>query len=177
MADQASHETLDYSARDRVAFATFTRPERQNSLSEQVLDDLNSVVALVQGDHNVRTLVLGGAGDTFSIGLDPELLATAFSDLEYYEHVLTRVAATCLSMEALDVPVIAAVNGTASAAGFELALACDLIVISDEALIGDGRGVHGRVPGGGATIRLPRNVGVQHAREIIYSSESGVLNG
>jgi enoyl-CoA hydratase/carnithine racemase len=170
MADQASHETLDYSTRDRVAYATFTRPEQENSLSEQVLDDLNSVVARVQEDHNLRTLVLSGTGETFSIGLDPELLATAFNDLEYYEHVLTRVAATCLSMEALDVPVIAAINGTARGAGFELALACDLIVIAEEALIGDGRGVHGRVPGGGATIRLPRNVGVQRAREIIYSA-------
>lgn len=170
MADQASHETLDYSTRDRVAYATFTRPERENSLSEQVLDDLNSVVARVQEDHNLRTLVLSGKGETFSVGLDSELLATAFNDLEYYEHVLTRVAATCLSMEALDVPVIAAINGTARGAGFELALACDLIVIAEEALIGDGRGVHGRVPGGGATIRLPRHVGVQRAREIIYSA-------
>ena len=176
MADSASHETIDFSVRDRVAFATFARPELQNSLSELVLDDINSVVARVQEDQNVRTLVLRGRGEAFSIGLDSELLATAFSDLEYYEHVLTRVAATFLSLEALDVPVIAAVNGIASAAGFELALACDLIVIADEAQIGDGHGVYGRVPGGGATVRLPRTVGVQHAREIIYSARmlSGV---
>jgi enoyl-CoA hydratase/carnithine racemase len=54
--------------------------------------------------------------------------------------------------------------------GLELALACDFIVIADEAQIGDGRGLRGRVPGGGASIRLPRAVGVQHAREIIYSA-------
>jgi enoyl-CoA hydratase/carnithine racemase len=170
MAGPASPETLDYAVRDRVAFATFARPERQNSLSEQVLDDINNVVARVQEEQNLRTLVLRGKGEAFSVGLDSELLAAAFSDLEYYEHVLTRVAATCLSLEALDVPVIAAVNGTASAAGFELALACDLIVIADDALIGDGRGVYGGVPGGGATVRLPRTVGVQHAREIVYSA-------
>lgn len=170
MANSASHATLDYSARDRVAYAAFARPELQNSLNEQALDDINDVVARVQADHHLRTLVLRGQGEAFSVGLDTELMATAFADLEYYEHVLTRVAATCLSLEALDVPVIAAVNGTASAAGFELALACDLIVIADEALIGDGGGVYGRVPGGGATVRLPRTVGVQHAREIVYSA-------
>ena len=57
-----------------------------------------------------------------------------------------RLAATCLSLEALDVPVIAKVGGTAVAAGFELALACDLIVIADDALIGDGHVAAGVVP-------------------------------
>lgn len=170
MANPASHATLDFSVDDRVAYSTFARPEVRNSLSEQSLDDLNDVVARVQQDHHLRALVLRGQGETFCVGLEPELLATAFADLEYYEHVLTRVAATCLSLEALEVPVIAAVNGTASEVGFELALAADMIVIADEAEIGDGRGAHGRVPGGGATVRLPRAVGAQHAREILYSA-------
>lgn len=170
MANPASHATLDFSVDDRVAYSTFARPEVHNSLSEESLDDLNDVVARVQLDHHLRALVLRGQGDAFSVGLDAELLATAFADLEYYEHVLTRVAATCLSLEGLEIPVIAAVNGTASEVGFELALACDMIVIADEAEIGDGRGQHGGVPGGGATVRLPRAVGAQHAREILYSA-------
>jgi enoyl-CoA hydratase/carnithine racemase len=170
MANPASHATLDFSVDDRVAYSTFARPESRNSLSEQSLDDLNDVVARVQEDHHLRALVLRGQGDAFCVGLEPELLASAFADLEYYEHLLTRVAATCLSLEALEVPVIAAVNGTASEVGFELALACDFIVIADDAEIGDGRGDKGRVPGGGATVRLPRAVGAQHAREILYSA-------
>ena len=170
MANPASHATLDFSVDERVAYSTFARPELSNSLSEQSLDDLNDVVARVQQDSYLRALVLRGQGDAFCVGLEQELLATAFADLEYYEHVLTRVAATCLSLEALEVPVVAAVNGTASEVGFELALACDFIVIADEASIGDGRGDAGRVPGGGATVRLPRAVGAQHAREILYSA-------
>jgi enoyl-CoA hydratase/carnithine racemase len=170
MAEAASHATLDYAVDERVAYATFARPDRRNSLSEQSLDDINDVVARVQQDDHLRALVLRGQGEAFSVGLDPELLEAAFADLEYYEHVLTRVAATCLSLESLEVPVIAAVNGIATEFGFELALACDLIVIADEASIGDGRAEHGRVPGGGATVRLPRAVSVQHAREIIFSA-------
>jgi len=170
MANPASHATLDFLIDERVAYATFARPEQRNSLSEQSLDDINDVVARVQEDRHLRALVLRGQGDAFSVGLDNDLLEAAFADPEYYEHVLTRVAATCLSLEALEVPVIAAVNGTASEFGFELALACDLIVIADEARIGDGRGDYARVPGGGATVRLPRTVGVQHAREMIYSA-------
>jgi enoyl-CoA hydratase/carnithine racemase len=83
--------------------------------------------------------------------------------------VLTRLAATCLSLEALEVPVIAAVNGLACTAGFELALSCDLIVAADEAQIGDAHTASGLVPGGGATVRLPRTIGVQLARELVYS--------
>lgn len=176
MAEPASHPTLDYSVSERVAYVTLTTPQARNALTEQTLDDLNDVVARVQLDATVRALVLRGQGDAFSIGMDPAMLALVYEDLEYYEHLLTRVAATGLSLEALDVPVIAAVNGIATEVAFDLVLACDLVVIADEALIGDGRGAYGRVPGGGATIRLPRVVGVQHAREILFSARllSGV---
>jgi len=162
----ASHATLHYAAAGRVARATFMSPE----LSEKSLDDLNDVVARVQADTGVRTLVLRGQGDVFCLGVDADLLETAFADLEYFEHVLTRVAATCLSLESLEVPVIAAVNGRATAAGFELALACDVIVAANEAQLGDTHTESGLIPGGGSTIRLPRTVGVQRARELIYSS-------
>jgi enoyl-CoA hydratase/carnithine racemase len=168
----ASHATLNYRTSGRVAYATFARPDQQNSLTEEALDDINNVVASVQADSNVRTLVISGEGEAFSVGLADDLLDQAYGDLEYFEHVLTRLAATCLSLEALDVPVIAAVNGTALGAGFELALACDMIVISDAAQIGDGDVAVGVVPGGGASIRLPRLIGVQQARELVYSGRS-----
>ena len=123
----------------------------------------------MQSDEGVRTLVIRGEGKAFSVGLDADLLDHAFDDLEYFEHMLTRVAAICLSLEALDVPVIAAVNGIARAGGFELALACDLIVMSDEARIGDVHTTFGVVPGGGSSVRLPHWVGVPRARELVYS--------
>ena len=169
MADQASHATLDYSVADRVAYATLCLPDTGNALTERTLDEINDVVARVQQDPSVRVLVLRGQRDVFSIGIDPDVLATLYSDIEFYEHILTRVAALGLSLEALDVPVIAAINGTAREVGFDLALACDLILIADEATIGDGRATTGRVPGGGATVRLPRAVGVLRAREILFS--------
>jgi enoyl-CoA hydratase/carnithine racemase len=169
MAGSASHATLNYSTKDRVARAAFSRPDRRNSLTEEALDDLGDVIRSVQADTDLCVLVISGEGDAFSVGLDDELLGRAYADLEYFEHVLTRLAATCLSLEALEVPVIAQVGGTALAAGFELALACDMIVIADEAEIGDGQLAAGVVPGGGASIRLPRMVGVAQARELIYS--------
>ncbi|HEX2702636.1 MAG TPA: enoyl-CoA hydratase/isomerase family protein [Solirubrobacteraceae bacterium] len=169
MADPTSHTTLDYSTHERVAHAAFSRPERLNSLSEEALDDLGDVVRNVQADVGVRALVISGSSEAFSVGLDDELLEKAYGDPEYFENVLTRLAATCLSIESLDVPVVAQVAGKALGEGFELALACDLIVAADEALIGDGQTAAGIVPGGGASIRLPRVIGVQQARELIYS--------
>jgi enoyl-CoA hydratase len=169
MANPATHATLDFSVADRIAYATLCHPELGNAFTEQTLDDLNDVVARVQHDTSLRVLVIGGAGDVFSVGIDTGVLASLYADLEFYEHVLTRVAALGLSLESLEVPVIAAVNGTAVEVGFDLALACDLIVIADEAQIGDGRSPHGRVPGGGASVRLPRAVGVAAARDILFS--------
>jgi enoyl-CoA hydratase/carnithine racemase len=169
MAEPASHATLEYSVGDRVAYATLCRPETQNAFTEQTLDELNDVVARVQHDTSVRALVVRGQGEVFSAGMDSDVLASLYADIEFYEHILTRVAALGLSLEALEVPVIAAVNGAAIEVGFDLVLACDLIVIADEATIGDGRANYGRVPGGGATVRLPRAVGVMHARDILFS--------
>jgi enoyl-CoA hydratase len=169
MAGPTSHGTLDYSTHGRVAHAVFARPESRNSLSEDALDDLGDVVRNVQADSGVRALVISGSSEAFSVGLDDDLLEKAYGDPEYFENVLTRLAAACLSIESLDVPVVAQVEGQALGAGFELALACDVIVAADEAVIGDGQVAAGIVPGGGASIRLPRAIGVQQARDLIYS--------
>ncbi len=172
MAGSTSHSTLNYSTTERVARATLARPEQHNSLSEEALDDLGDVVRRVQEDREVRALVLAGDADAFSVGLDDDLLDKAHSDAEYFENVLTRLAAALLSLESLDVPVVAQVAGKAIGAGFELALACDLIVAAEGAELGDCQLAVGTVPGGGASIRLPRLIGVQRARELIYSGRT-----
>ncbi len=162
--------TLDLVVEGAVARATFTRPEQLNSISEAFLDDLDAVVASVRATPSVRALVLRGTGEVFSVGLDLALLDRAFADLDYFQHVLTRLAGTCLSLEEFEVPVVAAVNGLARAGGFELVLACDLVLAAEGARIG---GVHtsfGVVPGGGSSVRLPRLVGPQRAKEIFFSA-------
>ena len=175
MADSATHATLNYATEGRVAQAVFVRPDRRNSLSEETFDDIGDVVRSVQANGTIRALVISGAGDAFSIGLDDELLERAYGDSEYFEHLLTRLAATCFSFESLEVPVIAKLGGAALGAGLELAIACDMIIAADDAQIGDGHLAAGVVPGGGASIRLPHLVGVERARELIYSGR--VLSG
>jgi enoyl-CoA hydratase/carnithine racemase len=169
MAETPTHRTLNFATDGRIARATFTRPASANSLSEEALDDIGDVLRSVQANGTIRVLVLAGEGEAFSSGLDDDLLERGYADPEYFEHVLTRLAATCFSLESLDVPVIAQVGGLAVGAGFELALACDVIIAAEDARLGDAHLAAGTVAGGGATIRLPRRVSVQQARELIYS--------
>jgi enoyl-CoA hydratase/carnithine racemase len=172
MAEPTSHATLNFATDGPVARAVFARPELRNSLSEEALDDIGDVLRSVQANGTVRALILSGEGDAFSAGLDDELLERAYADSEYFEHVLTRLAATCSSVESLEVPVIAKVRGLALGAGLELAMACDVILAADDAQLGDGHLAGGVVPGAGASIRLARLVGLQRARELIYSGRT-----
>jgi enoyl-CoA hydratase/carnithine racemase len=106
MAEPTSHATLNFATDGPVARAVFARPELRNSLSEEALDDIGDVLRSVQANGTVRALILSGEGDAFSAGLDDELLERAYADSEYFEHVLTRLAATCSSVESLEVPEI-----------------------------------------------------------------------
>lgn len=141
-----------------------------NSLDEEALGGLANLLDRAEDDREMRALVLTGAGPTFCIGLDIDLLGRAFGDHAYFRDVLTRYHALLRRIELLPVPVIASVNGTTRAGGFELLLACDLAVVADEARVADHHLHFGILPGGGATARLPRHVGRQRARELLLTA-------
>ncbi|MFA1541878.1 enoyl-CoA hydratase/isomerase family protein [Actinomadura monticuli] len=162
-------ETMTLEVAGRVARVAFTRPDSLNSLTHRALDDLEAALDAVEADPEVRVLIIGGTGRAFSVGLDLALLDEAFADAAVWERVANRLAALTLRLERLPVPVIAAVNGLARAGGFELLLACDLVLIADSARIADAHAEFGVVPAGGSTARLPRIVGRQRAREIFLT--------
>jgi enoyl-CoA hydratase/carnithine racemase len=162
-------ETMSLAVADRVARITFTRPEAMNSLTARVFDDLEAAIDAAEADPDVRVLVIGGTGRAFSVGLDLTLLDEAFADPAVWERIAKRLAALTLRLEGLSMPVIAAVNGLARAGGFELLLACDLVLIADSARIADAHAEFGVIPAGGSTARLPRIVGRQCAREIFLT--------
>lgn len=155
--------------RDRVAYLTINRPDALNAIDEDVLTEFAENLDRVSADTSIKALVITGSGDAFCVGLDIDLLSRAFSDLDYFRRILDRFKQLLLAVEALPVPVVAQVNGLARAGGFELILACDLVVISEAARIGDTHLSFGIVPGGGSTQRLPRRIGSQRARELILT--------
>ena len=161
--------SVDYEVRDRVGYATINRPRALNAIDEEVLSDLAALLPKVAGDADVKALVFGGAGDVFSVGLDLGLLEKAFADTSYFRDVLVRLKQVLLDVEALPVPVVASVNGLARAGGFELMLSCDLVVVAEEARVGDTHLAFGILPGGGASQRLQRLVGRQRAKDLIFT--------
>ena len=153
----------------RVAYLAFDRPEHLNSITETVIEELEQAVATVAADSTLVALVVQGTGKGFCVGLDIELLERAFEDPKYFESILVRFGKVLLNIEALDLPVIAVVSGITRAGGFELMLACDLVLAAQEARIGDVHTSFGVLPGGGSTQRLPRKIGEQKAKELIFT--------
>ena len=175
-------KTLNFEIRDRVGYVQFSTPDTLNSISEARIDDLEKVIERVTEDADVRALTITGSGRAFCVGLDLKLLERAFADIDYFEKMIRRLQAVLLDLEALPIPVIAAVNGYARAGGFELAIACDFMVIANEAKIGDRHTNLGVLPGGGCSQRLPRRVGEQRAKALLLlapwlSGEQAVAYG
>jgi enoyl-CoA hydratase/carnithine racemase len=155
--------------RDNVIYATMNKSDSLNSITESWLSDLDTVITLVEKDSSIKALVVRGSGRAFSVGLDQYLLDKAFDDAAYFSTVLERLGGLLLRIEELDAPVVAVVNGLARAGGFELILSCDIVIVADNALVGDAHTAFGVVPGGGSSFRLPRIVGPMRAKEIFVS--------
>ena len=165
-----TYETLRYEVVEpRVAIVTFDTPKRLNAISEKRLDDIEAVLGVVEKDAGLGALILtGGEGNAYCVGLDLDLLDRAFYDIPYFERVIRRIDGIVLRLEALAIPTIAAINGYARAGGFEISMGCDFILMADEALIGDVHTDAGVIPAV-TSMRLARRIGVQRAKEIIWT--------
>lgn len=152
-----------------VATIVIDRPRAVNAIDEAVLTGLADMLATVAADDDAKVLVITGTGDVFCAGLDIDLLGRAFDDHAYFIDVLTRYRDVLLTVERLPVPVVAAVNGLTRAGGFELVLACDVVLAANEARIGDTHTTFGILPGGGATARAPRKLGWQRAADLLLT--------
>ena len=158
--------TVEYETEGSIAVVRLNRPGRLNALNRQLQDELGEAFAAAEAAPEVRVLILTGAGRAFSVGADIEELETT---AEGAARQLQASLACLSSPERLRKPVIAAVNGYALGGGFELALACDIVVASDRAVFSVPEPTLGVVPGF-AMQRLPRLVGVMRAREILLTA-------
>ena len=154
--------------RNGVAWLTLSNPPL-NAFDEGEIGALAATVDALASDPSVRAVVVTGSGSAFSVGLDLGLLGRGFEDPSYFRAQLDRFGAALSAFEALPVPTIACVNGTARAGGFELLLCCDLVIVAAEAKLGDTHLASGLPPGGGASARLPRRVGHQAARDLLLT--------
>ncbi len=158
-----------------IATLTLNRPQRMNAVSARVREELPAALAEVQGDENIRVLILTGAGDrAFCAGADAEFLgARAAGDVKEAtrRQVTMRMGWYVPQFRESRVPTIAAVNGVAVGIGLSYALACDIRIASDKARFGCAWVSRGLTPDGGATYLLPQIVGVEKALELFFTGE------
>jgi enoyl-CoA hydratase len=155
----------------RVRVLTLNRPASRNALDGSLHAALLSAVRLVAAEPEVRAVVLTGAGDAFSAGGDFGLIAQMQEDLALREAVLNRSRSLFWSLVALEIPVIAAVNGPAVGAGATLALLCDIVLMADGAYLAEPRVSIGLVPGDGSAVLWPLLAGVPAARAYLLTGD------
>ncbi len=155
--------------RGPVALLTLNRPDALNALNRGLLECLADRTAEIAADSSVRAVVLTGAGRAFAAGADIAAMREMSAvEGEAFSRLGHRVLA---SLEELQAPTIAAVNGFALGGGCELACACDWIYATARARFGQPEVNLGLIPGFGGTSRLPRRVGVGWARELVMTGE------
>jgi len=166
-----SYQTITYEVRESVLTITLNRPERLNAIDMVVAQELRTVFSSAAEDSSVRAIILTGAGRAFSAGGDIKAMAhniSAEPEL-FFDEPLSVIHDLILAIRQIQKPVIAAVNGVASGAGCNLALACDLRIASESARFNQAFVKIGLTPDAGGSFILPRLVGWSRATELLMT--------
>lgn len=155
-----------------IGQVVLNRPEAMNAVTVELGAQLHHALVELGADPSITVITIRGAGGNFSVGGDvgevERLLAAGRAELGL---LFENFGRACEAIAALAVPVVALVEGFAMAGGFELALACDIVLVRDDAKLADNHTNFGWIPGGGSTQRVARLVGHQRALGLILSGE------
>lgn len=160
-------ELMQITREDRLAIVTINRPP-VNAINQELMDALEAAFSELEKDQSIGVVIITGAGEkAFVAGAD----ITQFPMLTGAngEKMSQRGQSVFQKIADFPVPVIAAVNGFALGGGLELALACDIRVMAENARVGQPEVILGILPGYGGTQRLPRTIAPGKAKELIYT--------
>jgi enoyl-CoA hydratase/carnithine racemase len=161
-----------YEIKDHVAVITLNRPKVRNAFSKEMIGLWNSFLEKAREDEEVRVVVVTGKGDTFCSGGDiREMAEGRLRSWDMKNFLGEGVHRIALTLETLEKPVIAAINGAAMGAGMDMALMCDMRVCSDRAVLAESYIHLGLVPGDGGAYFLPRLVGPSKALELLLTGD------
>ncbi len=153
-----------------VGSITIDRAQALNALNNQVIEELNDCMDTIEKSKDLRCLIITGAGDkAFVAGADIKELETLSA--EKAQDFAMKGQRLFRRFEVLEIPIIAAVNGYALGGGCELAMACDFIYASKNAMFGLPEVTLGIMPGFGGTQRLARYVGLARAKEMMFTAK------
>jgi enoyl-CoA hydratase/carnithine racemase len=155
---------------DGALLVELNRPEKRNALDEKLQGELLELLIEAGYEPEVRGIILTGSGEAFSAGGDLSRFERDWNPSEFraHSHELTRLIS---SVERLEKPIVAAINGLATGAGTQLALSCDLRIASENARFLFREGMIGFIPSHGGCARLVKLVGLARARDILLGGE------
>lgn len=159
---------------DGVAEITFNRPERLNALGAQGVKDFRAEIGRAASDHRVRALLITGEGKAFCAGADVAEFAESLKGdpREAVRRLTADFHPAALEMRRMPKPSVCALNGVAAGGGMGIALACDVIVASENARITPAFLKVGLVPDTGSTWLLPRAVGPKRAQVLFLLNDT-----
>jgi len=170
-----NHHDILFTVKDDIGTITLNCPERKNAFSMEMIDLWADALAKWRVAPEVRVIVLTGAGDAFCSGA---YFQAAYGEdipkdgpFEQKSILWNRIHRIALTLEDIDKPVIAALNGVAVGAGLDMALMCDMRFAADNARFSEGYVKVGFVPGDGGAYYLPRLVGTAKALELLMTGD------
>ena len=169
-------ESIIYEQDQRVVTITLNRPDTRNALSGDLIDGLINALEKANKDKNVGCVILTGAGKSFSSGGNLQEIKNmttkdnmSQSQLEdWYRFGIQKIP---LTMNAIDVPIVAAVNGHAIGAGNDLCTMCDIRIAGEDAKFSESFLRIGIIPGDGGSWFLPKIIGLSRAAEMILTCD------
>jgi enoyl-CoA hydratase len=168
-----AYETILYQTADGVGRITMNRPEAMNAITPAMLKELKAAVLAAAQAEEVRVVVLTGAGRAFCAGVDLKALGEVTLAGGKVGDILDIPARELIdAIRAVPKPVIALVNGFCFTGALEIMLACDLVIASEQAKIGDTHAKWGLRPTWGMSARLPRRVGFLKAKELSFTADA-----
>jgi 2-(1,2-epoxy-1,2-dihydrophenyl)acetyl-CoA isomerase len=169
----AEFETVRYGVHDGVATIELARPDKRNALNAQAFTELGDAAERAASDTGIRVVLVRGQGPSFCAGIDVTLLGQLAGTRGARFRTFVRTAQRPFQILAqMDKPTVAAVQGHAVGAGFQLALACDLRVVTDETRFAMLEVRFGIIPDLGGPHRLTRLIGPARAKEIVWTGRT-----
>lgn len=163
---------LLYEVKDRIATITLNRPDKLNAFTGPMIERWAGSLQEAQHDPNVNVVVVTGAGKAFCSGGDVGRMRDGEpTPLDNKNGLWERIHNVPRTLEAMDKPVIAMVNGVAVGAGMGMSLMCDMRIASEAARFSTGYVRVGLVPGDGDTYFLPRLIGTARALELLWTAD------
>jgi 2-(1,2-epoxy-1,2-dihydrophenyl)acetyl-CoA isomerase len=165
-----AYENIFYDVSDRIATVTLNRPDAMNATTDELYQELQQLLGEIAADTSVGCVILTGAGKGFCAGADLKARRDHMTPIQLrarHRWILKDILEPLFRLEK---PVIAAVNGAAAGAGFNIALACDFIIASEQASFIQAFAKVGLVPDLGGMYLLGRVIGINKAKELCFTA-------